>query len=174
MDSFSMSTVMRTRRCLYVIGPLLVLGSSCLVAAGAFPIDFPGPGNKQAAVAAPNPQASVRPRYELRLLPFETTWATIRFNVETGEAVLCRSGGTGRHFEKLPEQGRIPVGDYDIKMAPLAPNGWHGFSTVRIERNTGRTWALIDAKWEAIPEPDERGHTILGPSGGQGVGIGPH
>ena len=92
-------------------------------------------------------QSANRPNFEIRLIGLPNgLYDNIRFNTTRGEAWIQ----IGTKWEKIPETGPVPTGDYDIQLA-LLPNSNH--AAIRIERTTGKTWYRANGKWNEIPEP---------------------
>jgi hypothetical protein len=121
-----------------LIGLLVLLG-----AALAAPLRQPAAAQK--GEAAP---AQKRADYELRIIRVGNTFQGVRFKVSSGEAWLM----AGSKYEKIPETGPIPAGDYDIALITDDTN-WMAF---RIDRLTGATWQLRNNKWNKVKEPEEK------------------
>jgi hypothetical protein len=104
--------------------------------------------NSMAETAPPTAvQTANRPNFEIRLIGLPNgLYDNIRFNTSKGEAWIQM----GTKWEKIPETGPVPVGDYDIQLA-LLPNNSH--AAIRIERTTGKSWYRANSKWNEIPEP---------------------
>src|SRR5438105_4232624 len=83
-------------------------------------------------VAAPNLLAQkkddppAKDRYEFRQIRVGKQFEAIRFKVKTGEAWRI----AGDKFEKLPETGPVPAGDYDVFLVAVEDD-WMAF---RIDR----------------------------------------
>ena len=69
----------------------------------------------------------------------------VRFSPTKGDAWLY----TNNQWEKLPEAGPVPSGDYEMVLAEAVNNA---FWATRFERNTGRAWNLSGGKWFDIAE----------------------
>jgi hypothetical protein len=107
-------------------------------------IALPHPAGAQKTDSSPAPKAKDK-QFELRSVGNNT----IRFNVATGETWVTDINEL--EYEKVPEAGRLPVGDYDIV------GGKNGMP-FRIDRVMGTTWRLGADKtgapeWIKIKEP---------------------
>jgi hypothetical protein len=123
-----------------------------------------GPG-LMAQPPKPDPPAAVkrdgpaRPAYEMRMLQMGDTYQGIRFKPATGEAwQIVRD-----RWEKLPETGPVPAGDYDLMLIPAKDT----LVAIRFDRATGATWMLQSRKWSAFQEP------AAAPGGGRPAAAGP-
>ncbi len=99
------------------------------------------------SLAATAAEAPAGPQFRLKTAAVGTGWEAIRYNVTTGETARSLA----LKFQKLAETGPIPSGDYELQIIPLGPDGFSGFGAVRFDRVSGRTWALVDNKWQEIP-----------------------
>jgi hypothetical protein len=104
-------------------------------------------GSKAETLPATSIQATNRPNFEIRLIGLPNgLYDNIRFSTSRGEAWIQ----IGTKWEKIPETGPVPAGDYDIQLA-LLPNSNH--AAIRIERTTGKSWYRANGRWNEIPEP---------------------
>jgi hypothetical protein len=122
--------------------PVCLLG---LLAAAAVWAAVPSP--RPASAQQPErPAAQGRKGYELRLIRVGNTFQSIRFKTETGESWII----VVNKYEKLPENGPVPPGDYDVT---LITDGVI-FMAFRIDRRTGATWQLKNRQWVKVKEPE--------------------
>jgi hypothetical protein len=124
-----------------VLGLSVLLGIACTVGVGVLP------RAALAQKAEPMPPAKGK-QFELRLIRVGNTFQSIRFNVITGESWRM----AGDKYEKVPESGEVPAGDYDIQLV-TDDTDWMAF---RIDRVSGTTWQMRGNKWIKVKEPGEK------------------
>ena len=96
----------------------------------------------------PDPQPVEKTKgFELRIIRLGNSFQAIRFNVSTGESWVM----AGEKYDKIPETGPVPVGNYEVIMVADDAN-WMAF---RIDRQSGTTWQLRGNKWLKLKEPGE-------------------
>src|SRR5262245_22075439 len=92
-----------------------------------------GPARSQPAAQKPEPPPAHKGKgFELRVIRLGNTFQALRLNVRTGESWTI----AGDQYEKVPETGPVPAGDYDVTLVTDDTN-WMAF---RIDRLTGATW----------------------------------
>lgn len=92
--------------------------------------------------------------FELRHMPFEGFYETIRFSPIAGVAwrLNLRTGA----WQLIEEPEPLAPGDYDIDLFAISDAS---IVVMRIDRLTGQTWTMVSAEgspsvWEAIAEPE--------------------
>jgi hypothetical protein len=85
-------------------------------------------------------------RYELRMTRVGDILHVIRFEATTGQSAHI----VDETYEKVPETGPVPIGDYDVSLISL-DNDWRGF---RLNRTTGTAWSLENTQWRQVAETD--------------------
>jgi hypothetical protein len=106
----------------------------------------PMPCSAVAQKADPPAAKAKEKEYELRIIRVGNTFQGIRFKVGTGETWLMN----GDKYDKLPESGALPAGDYDVMLVTDDTN----FIAFRIDRQSGATWQLRERKWVKMKEPE--------------------
>jgi hypothetical protein len=100
------------------------------------------------ALKADPPPAKVKEKeYDLRVIRLGKGLAAIRYKVATGETW----GLSGEKYDKLPESGVVPAGDYEVTLLTTDDTN---FLAWRIDRQSGATWQLTDGKWVKVKEPE--------------------
>jgi len=104
-------------------------------------------GNSVYVVSETGSVAAVpaHPNYELRVMRRGKVFECFRFSPEKGEAWRELND----KWEKIPESGAVPAGDYDIVLTPMADET---FAAHRIDRRSGKSWYYTH-KWNEIVEP---------------------
>jgi hypothetical protein len=93
--------------------------------------------------------------YELRHLPFDRTYETIRFSPIIG--IAWRLNLRTEKWQWIEEAGAIGPGSYDIDIFQISDSS---MVVMRIDKLTGRTWTMVSAegkpdRWAAIAEPED-------------------
>jgi hypothetical protein len=116
----------------------VLFGAACLGGASLLPL---------AAAQKPDPPPALKGKaYELRLIRLGNTFQALRFHARTGESWSM----VGERYEKIPETGPVPAGDYDVTLVSDDMN-WMAF---RIDRVSGATWQLRGNRWNRVNEPE--------------------
>jgi hypothetical protein len=94
------------------------------------------------------------PNFQLRQLPFDRFYETVRFSPIAG--VAWRLNLRTAKWQPIEEAGSLLPGNYDIDMFHVSDTS---MVVMRIDQLTGRTWTMVSAegkpdKWEEIAEPD--------------------
>ena len=71
-----------------------------------------------------------------------TTWSSIKYHTETGEAWIAQSG----KWVPIGDTVMIPKGKYVIKMTALSDD----WAAIRLEVNTGQSWQCRGGAWAEI------------------------
>ncbi|QOV90251.1 hypothetical protein [Humisphaera borealis] len=92
--------------------------------------------------------------FELRQLPFDRFYETVRFSPIAG--VAWRLNLRTAKWQLIEEAGPLLPGTYDIDMFHVSDST---MVVMRIDKLTGRTWTMVSAegkpdKWNEIAEPD--------------------
>ena len=92
--------------------------------------------------------------FELRQLPFDRFYETVRFSPIAG--IAWRLNLRTAKWQLIEEAGPVLPGTYDIDMFHVSDST---MVVMRIDKLTGRTWTMVSAegkpdKWTEIAEPD--------------------